>query len=211
LGYEPYSIDYSRIEAKYSEIIITSKYAARLIALAISNLFTNCDRSFWIVGEASSRIIYDAVKRILKQPNMTTVQDISTLISRLKNLETRYDRMLYLSGDKISRNLPSFINRTIIYRTEYRTDMSETEKDQLNVAPDYALLYSSNAARALLNILDKYDLLYLLKSSTLICISEKVSKLLELYAGRTLYPSIPKHQEVLKLLLQDLNSRPKLH
>jgi len=193
LEYKNCQLD-SSILKEYSNIIITSKYAANII----SSWHISEIKGLWIVGNKSQSILQNSrfeIRYVAKN-----VQDlINNLPSKL------YAKSIYLSSNKITQDLPSAIKREIIYQVEYKEYIPEIEKIKKGV--DYILLYSQNCASTLLHLLIENNLVSLLLHATIIAISAKVANIVRPFTKNMFYCNSNKPEEMLELLMYDIKFR----
>ena len=94
----------------YSNIIITSKYVANILA--------NYDlkHDIWVVGTKS--------KQLLNNKNLKVAYTANNVQDLIKHFPAYlYEQAIYLSSNEITRNLPAKIKRHIIYNVEYLDEM----------------------------------------------------------------------------------------
>lgn len=199
LEYNDLSIDYKSILWDYSNIIITSKYAAKKIYVAMNKLNkNNIDYgiiNFWVVGKESATIL-DSLDNILIK---YVAHNVKNLIGNIP--ESIYRDMIYLSADQITMQLPKQIVRLIIYQVSYRSSLNQ-ELIEMIGAVDYILLYSKNCANTLITLLDKYHLINQLKNTIVITISHKVASVIQPYF-KVYYTNSSQQQQMINLLICD--------
>ncbi|KHO03687.1 RPE1 domain protein [Rickettsia felis str. Pedreira] len=91
----------------YSNIIITSKYAANILA------GYNLKQDIWVVGSKS--------KRLLGKKVIYTAKNVEDLIKHFP--PDLYEQTIYLSSNEITKDLPNKIARHIIYNVEYLNEL----------------------------------------------------------------------------------------
>ncbi|AAU03936.1 palindromic element RPE1 domain-containing protein [Rickettsia typhi] len=91
----------------YSNIIITSKYAASILA------DYNLQQDIWVVGSKT--------KQLLGKKVMYTAKNIADLIQHFPT--DLYKHTIYLSSNEITKDLPHKIARHIIYNVEYLNEL----------------------------------------------------------------------------------------
>ncbi len=91
----------------YSNIIITSKYAANILA------GHNLKQDIWVVGSKS--------KRLLGKKVIYTAKNVEDLIKHFP--PDLYEQTIYLSSNEITKDLPNKIARHIIYNVEYLNEL----------------------------------------------------------------------------------------
>lgn len=158
------------LRANYSNIIITSKYAAKLICDA-KNIGNIDEKYFWVVGQASANILGNNGYNI-KETASTARQLIEKLPSDILS------DMLYLSGDHITTDMPEPVRRLIIYKVQYKNNLSSDEIEMIKNGMNYVTLYSENSAKTLYTLLSRNNLLKYMEDSVLVAISEKVANIM---------------------------------
>lgn len=183
--------------SKYNHIIVTSKYAATIIA--------SFDRKIecWVVGAESANIL-------AKNPNIT-ITGIATNIKELLSIiamvpeeeaEVFFGSSIYLSGDIITQELPSFIKRCVIYKVLYTDKVSKHQIESISSNKiKYILVYSKNCAINLVRLIEKYDLFRYLQHSTVVAISKEVSSIFTNANIKAIYSTKPVFEDMLKLLI----------
>ena len=196
LEYKNLEFDFSNILENYSNIIITSKYAAKLLLLASTQYNSKAtNHNAWVVGEISSALLKEAGFKI-----KYTAKDAQDLI---KNLPINiYNTTIYLSANEITKNLPKEIKRQIIYEVNYSNTLQEDNIQDINNGVDYTLLYSLNCAKTLVRLLFKYDLLKKLENTMIIAISLRVANIMKQHFKNVIYAK-KKQTAMVELLTQD--------
>ncbi len=157
------------VPKKYSDIIITSKRAAKLL---IEN--NGQTKNAWVVGKISSDI--------LKAKNYNIKYMAKSAIELKTNLPSKiYDRLIYFSGNIITIEMPSPIDKIIVYEIKYKEKLTENDINILTKGVEYVLLYSENCAKTLLTLIIKKNLLKSLEHATFIVISSKVAAVMSEY------------------------------
>ncbi|WP_316353107.1 uroporphyrinogen-III synthase [Candidatus Trichorickettsia mobilis] len=197
ITYKNLPIDYVAIFDHYSNIIITSKHAAKLIYSALNNLSANYskDMELWVVGHTSAVI--------LKSMPFIKIQyianDVRDLINNLP--KTIYNKAVYLSANEITSSLPTAITRQVIYEVSYKETLKTQDFNELIAGIDYILLYSQNCAKTLIKLLAKYNLINTLKNTIVITISAKVANIVNIYFSNVVYVDQAEHQQMINLLI----------
>jgi uroporphyrinogen-III synthase len=189
--YKDLPVDWQEFK-RFSHLIITSKYAARLVSKHYPHKV-----SAYVVGEESANI--------LNQNSNVTLGDVFDNIGDLMNRDSYGQpgfprdngRILYLSGNHITLEIPN-VTRKEIYYTEYAASLNP----QISEAPiDYVLIYSKNSADNLIKLLGNHNLLQNIQNSVSISLSENLAILLQNYVFDSLYPEKPIADDMIKLLL----------
>lgn len=176
----------------YSHIIITSKYAAKILANHFNNIRTSF--KFWIVGELSAEILLSSGLQV-----EYIADDVNDLIVNLPKYI--YKDAIYLSANEITLELPLGLERYIIYNVKYRQDFTKREVELLNRGFDYIMLYSQNSATTLVKILQANNLYEKLQNATVIAISLKVAKEVLPYSKKIIYCEKGEHKKMTELLI----------
>lgn len=179
----------------YSDIIITSKYAAKILTNYAKGLLLK--KNIWLVGKSSAQMLQDTFE----------IQYVAANIEELmKQLPQEiYSKTIYLSSNEITKDLPIKIKRVIIYEVEYARDLCQI--DELQKGINYILLYSYNTTNTLIELFAKNNLLPLLANSTVIAISEKVADNIRFFVKNVVYCDDGKPEQMLELLLNDAKYR----
>jgi uroporphyrinogen-III synthase len=184
----------STILHNYVNIIVTSKFAARILAghqeLEQKNL--------WIVGNSS--------KLILEQKNFVVRYVATNIQDLLENMPQEiYEQTIYLSSNEITQDLPQKIKRHIIYRVKYATQLYQIAEIEKGI--NFILLYSQNSTKTFIELLIKNNLLKLLDNSLVITISEKVANIIRYFAKNVVYCDNGQPQQMLELLIYNAKIR----
>lgn len=197
LSYLDEEINYEEI-AYYKHIIITSKYAARLISERYQH-FAEC----WVVGKESAKILSE-------NPNIRitgiakNTEELLSIISMVPEEESEdfFKSTIYLSGDIITTPLPKFIKNLIIYRVFYTDLISKHQIDMISKEKiKYILVYSKNCAINLIKMIEKYGLFHYFRKSTVIAISKEVADVFDDSKIKAIYSREPVFEDMLKLLI----------
>lgn len=189
------SLQISENIENYSDIIITSKYAAKILTNHTKGLLLK--KNIWLVGKSSEQIFQDNFE----------IQYVAANIEELmKQLPGKiYSKTLYLSSNEITKDLPAEIKRIIVYEVEYAKDLCQI--DEIEKGINYILLYSYNATNTLIKLFTKNNLLPLLANSTVIAISEKVADNIRFFVKNVVYCDYGKPEQMLELLSNDAKYR----
>ncbi|MEY4463755.1 MAG: hypothetical protein RLZZ81_726 [Pseudomonadota bacterium] len=127
----------------YSNIIITSKYAASILA------GHNLKQDIWVVGNKS--------KQLLGKKVAYAAKNVEDLIKYFPS--DLYEQAIYLSSNEITKDLPNKIARHIIYNVEYLNELPLSIIKEFKSNIDFILLYSQNSAKTLVKLLLQNNLL----------------------------------------------------
>jgi uroporphyrinogen-III synthase len=121
----------------------------------------------------------------------------------LRTLDNKSGKLLYLSGEFISKDLD-----VDLIREGYSVDrisnytsipIEQIDKKILDFIkknpPDVFFVYSSKSAKNLFNLINKYSLLNLVTHSNLMCISEKVLLILKQIKWKKIFVFNPGEEE----------------
>lgn len=200
IEYKNLLVNYSRILAHYSNIILTSKYAAKILYRELKSIDHDNIINIWIVGKASAAI-FNRLKFIKIRCIGKNIADL--MLNIPPNL---YSTMIYLSADKISMELPRQVVRRVIYKTKYTATLTQ---DLISRATqlEYILLYSQNSAKMLMSLFVKYNLINELKNTTVITISSNVAKAVKPYLANVYFADTPTQAAMIKLLINNAKKR----
>lgn len=104
----------------------------------------------------------------------------------LRNFNSNFGKILYLSGELISKDLDKELNllgydikRIINYTANPIREIDQKFLENLKSSvPDILYVYSQNSALSLLNLINKYNLNDIWMNTNLMCMSEKISSVL---------------------------------
>ena len=104
----------------------------------------------------------------------------------LRNFNSNFGKILYLSGELISKDLDKELNllgydikRIINYTAKPIREIDQKFLENLKSSvPDILYVYSQNSALSLLNLINKYNLNDIWMNTNLMCMSEKISSVL---------------------------------
>ena len=104
----------------------------------------------------------------------------------LRNFNSNVGKILYLSGELISKDLDKELNllgydikRIINYTATPIREIDQKFLENLKSSvPDIIYVYSQNSALSLLNLINKYNLNDVWMNTNLMCMSEKISSVL---------------------------------
>lgn len=188
---------FEELDKYYTNVIITSKYAATRCGLLKSN---ETERQlqrlkFWVVGPSSAAILREAG---------FVVEVVAVNVAKLLEIlpKSIYSQSMYLSGDKISHNLPEEIKREIIYSVKYLDSFDPVTVDSLKKGVDYIFIYSTNCAKTLSYLLIKHNLLKLLENTIIIAVSSKVASELKPYFNNVIYCKDGDQDKIIDLMAE---------
>lgn len=199
-------IEYSSVNitpeiiASFDNIIITSKYAANILAHNAHKFAPQA--RFWVVGKSSAEIL-----RVLGLNIACVASDVDDLLSLMQ--ESNYTSSVYLSSNEITCEMPELIKRHIIYNVKYKSQLTDIELRMLNNKIDYTMLYSVNTAKTFIKLLLSADLIEILKDMTVITISEKVAKEVLPYFKKIIYCEKGEHKKMIELLISHAETSGK--
>jgi uroporphyrinogen-III synthase len=182
-----------------SHIIITSKYAAKIVTRHCS-----VNAKCWVVGLESASI--------LRQNSCIEItfiaQNLQDLLKHIESIRASegdafFSSSLYLSGSIITKDLPAYITRQVIYATHY---IKELPRNVINAITkgqvQYIMVYSKNCAINLIALLKANNLLSHIRTSVVIAISERVANIFDGIAKDTVYSHSANFEDTLKLLVK---------
>lgn len=150
----------------YTNIIITSKYTAKLLLLAdIPNMY---QKIFWVVGKVCANILRNKGYKI-----KYIAENINKLIQNLPS--SILQDTIYLSADQITMEMPKPVKRVITYQVKYKNHLNENEIQIIKNGINYVTLYSENSAKTLYSLLISNNLLKYMGTAILVAISDKVA------------------------------------
>ncbi|MES2215533.1 MAG: uroporphyrinogen-III synthase [Pseudomonadota bacterium] len=190
---DPYPISHK------NHIIITSKYAAKIIAVKHSS-HAEC----WVVGKESAKILernpYLKITGISK--NLKELLSVIKFIPE-EEMGEFFENSLYLSGNIITEELPKFIERHVIYETCYTKELPQNVIETIqNYQIQYIMVYSKNCAVNLISLLTSYNLLPYIRASVVMALSQKIASIFDGLVVDTIYSHSANFEDTLKLLVQ---------
>lgn len=200
----------ANILKNYSNIIITSKYAAIIInnlscrdlITASSNKLDSVDKSLdykhniWVVGDKSREILINKGFKIAYAG-----KNVDDLMQHFP--ADLYEQTIYLSSNEITKDLPDKIKRYIIYNVEYLNELPLSVVKELKNSVDFILLYSQNSAKTLLKLLGENNLLEYLQNSLVVAISLKVANIVRPFFKNVVYCDDQNPNDLIKLLFEN--------
>lgn len=169
ISFQNIKFDFDGGDDDYSNIIITSKHTASILPKNTQG------QNAYVVGNYSANILENKgynIKCVAK--NASELR--SVIESEIDNNEG--ESFIYFSGDHITLEMPSYVRREIIYKTEYKESLSAEEIAFIKEGVDIIPVYSVNCAKTLINILDSNNLIKKVANSSIIAISSNVADVL---------------------------------
>jgi hypothetical protein len=184
------TIDWSKL-SRYSHIIITSKFAAKI---ATANIAHNV--KVLVVGQESANILKQN-KHIIIQKIFLSVRKLISHLAQMNNLIP----CAYLSGSVIKQDMPKFIERHIIYDTFYTAEISlELKQKIIDMEIGSIMLYSENSAKKFIELCKQNGLLLYISRITAITLSKNIKYVLQNYIEYVDYCSRPCNHLMIELL-----------
>ena len=182
----------------YQAIIFTSSNAIKFMNIEKFNTKIKC----FCIGRATE-LMARQVGFINICTSEGTVNSLIELIVR--SLDNKSGKLLYLSSEFISKDLDKdLINAGYsVDRISNYTSLPVKEIDEKTLdffekkPPDVIFIYSSNSAKNLFNLINKYSLLNVVTQSNLMCISEKVLSVLKQIKWKKVFVFSPGEEEFL--------------
>jgi uroporphyrinogen-III synthase len=185
---------------KYDAFIFTSANAIR--NLKLNNQDTN--KVCFCVGSITEKIV--------RQRGYNNTISAGGTVNALKNIILNSDQIdkkksiAYFCGDYISSNLDIElkneglqVDKIINYTSKKITDLNEENNKIIkNHPPDIIFIYSKRSAESFIEIVKKYSLNGLMTESRVLCISEKVLRVLK-DAGWKKLENFEPGEEIMKL------------
>ena len=182
----------------YKAVIFTSSNAIKFMNIEKFNFKIKC----FCVGHATE---FTAKKAgfINTYSSEGTVDSLIELIIRTN--DNKSGKLLYLSSEFISKDLDRDLIKEgySVDRISNYTSLpieeinNETLKFFRNNPPDVFFIYSTQSAKNLINLLNKYSLLNVVTNSNLMCISEKVFLVLKQVKCKKMFIFSPGEEEFL--------------
>jgi len=186
-SYEDMNIDFSSLKY-FNNLIVTSNLAAEIITKSI-----DYNIKAWVVGSKTlDTLSQNSYTQVISSSN-----NISSLELLLPDIYNRKN-FIYYSGNDITQEIDN-INRQIIYRTTYISNISE-ELLSLIVKVDVIMFYSYNNTKNFISLLLAQKSLHLLKSKKIITLSEKIALLFNDIGCDVYYSINNNNKEMLKIL-----------
>lgn len=184
-----------RILTEFTNLIITSKFAAKIVTQNISHPVTAN-----VVGIESASI--------LKSNPFITINNIFSTVFDLKNSLLKLDyntKYAYISSNIIKKSLPRFVKRFIVYQVTYTQYLSHDLKEKIkNLEIKFIMIYSENSARTFIRLCRQENLCKYIKSIIVIALSKNIYKILSQSFLKIVYCTTPNNDLMLDLLYQML-------
>ncbi len=192
-------LEYEDINFKdFKGIIFTSSNAIKFLNVKHIDKKMNC----FCVGSATEKKARSIgfLNVYAAEGNVNNLKELILL-----NFDSSEGKLLYVSGDIISRKLDKElisegynIKRVINYKTYpiKKIDKIFLEKIKLNI-PEIIYIYSENSAISFLNIIKYYQLNNLFMDTNLMCIGEKASSILNEIKWKKIFLFNPGEEEFL--------------
>lgn len=149
-------------------IIITSKFAAKIASRKIKH-----KASVLVVGQVSASILAsNPYIKVLK-----IFDDVQKLKDFVDDLDAS-SRILYLSGSIIKTQMPSFVERQVIYKVRYRINLPTQFKRKLSKIK-VTMLYSENSAKTFINLCEKNGIIKYVKNIIFITLSNNIKSIVQ--------------------------------
>ncbi len=182
----------------YKAIIFTSSNAIKFMNIEKFNSKIKC----FCVGK-TTELTARQVGFINTYTSEGTVDSLIELI--IRTLDNKSGKLLYLSGEFISRDLDKDLIRAgyLVDKISNYTSLAVEEVDKKTLdffekkPPDVIFIYSSKSAKNLFNLINKYSLLNVVTQSNLMCISEKVLLVLKQIKWKKVFIFSPGEEEFL--------------
>jgi len=198
IKYKPLDFDINILN-NYSNIIITSKYAASILA------GHNLKQDIWVVGNTSKKLLEN---KKLENKGLKVVYAAKNVDDLIDHFPTNlYEHTIYLSSNEITKDLPDKIKRHIIYNVEYLSELPLSVVKEFENNIDFILLYSQNSADTLIKLLRQNNLLGYLQKSLVIAISLKVANIVRPFLKNVVYCDEQNPNDIIKLLSENAKIR----
>jgi len=180
----------------YDAVIFTSSNAIKFMSVEKFNLKIKC----FCVGRSTEF----AAKQIGFINTFSSEGSVDSLIELIiRTLDTKSGKLLYLSSEFISKDLDQNLIKEgyLVDRISNYTSAPVEIIDEKVLSfikknpPDVFFIYSSNSAKNLFNLLNKYSLLNVVTHSHLMCISEKVLLVLKQIKWKKIFVFSPGEEE----------------
>jgi uroporphyrinogen-III synthase len=179
----------------YTDFVITSKYAVSLLSPSLVS-----NKNFWVVGGVTAEKI-KSLGGVVRYAASSALN----LNEILKEVSFGDRKFVYLSGNNITIDMPTFVARKIIYHVHYKKHLSEDELLVLKSGIDVIMLYSHKTAQIFLDLLFNYKLKKYFDNTGFVVISDKVAKILRNHFANVLACDYP--EEMFKKVLYYVNKR----
>ena len=209
LGHKIIHIPTLKISSAKAEPIDANQYNAFIFTSA------NAIRNLKVINQDKSKLCFCVgaiTEKIARMSGYNNTVSAGGTVNALKNLIissnkiNEKSKIAYFCGDNISSNLDVELKREslqidkiINYISEKITDLNEeNNKIITNHPPDIIFIYSKRSAESFVEIVKKYALNGLMTESRVLCISEKVLRVLK-DAGWKKLENFEPGEEIMKL------------
>jgi uroporphyrinogen-III synthase len=215
LFYKDLPIDWDEFKA-YSNLIITSKYAAQLVSEHYP-----FEVDVYVVGEESAGILSANPRLKVVYVGKSAELLLSSLLGEHKVIDAATQKkMSELAGHKVwvaSHSFAMTSNQTIylsgnhittefedIKRKEiYRVDYPDSLNPEIFEKPiDYVFIYSKNSCKNLIKLLEEHNLLQKIKNSVSIALSRALADQMRYYVSDVIYPDKPVAEDMINMFLE---------
>tara|TARA_B100000287_G_scaffold339759_1_gene326033 strand:- start:98 stop:799 length:702 start_codon:yes stop_codon:yes gene_type:complete len=182
----------------YKAVIFTSSNAIKFLEVEKIEPSIKC----YCVGKATE-LTAKSAGFINISTSDGTVNSLVELV--IRSFENKLEKLLYLSSEFISKDIDVDLSKagfTVDRISNYTSiPVDQIDKDKLDFlkknSPDAIFVYSSNSAKNLFNLINKYSLLNVVTHSNLMCISEKVLLVLKQIKWKKVFVFNPGEEEFL--------------
>ena len=182
----------------YKAVIFTSSNAIRFLEVEKFEPSIKC----YCVGKATELAAKNA-GFVNTSTSEGTVNSLVELV--IRSFDNKLGKLLYLSSEFISKDIDIDLSKagfTVDRISNYTsTPVEQIDKEKLDFLkknlPDVIFVYSSNSAKNLFNLINKYSLLNVVTHSDLMCISEKVLLVLKQIKWKKVFIFNPGEEEFL--------------
>ena len=182
----------------YKAVIFTSSNAIRFLEIEKFEPSIKC----YCVGKATELAAKNA-GFVNTSTSEGTVNSLVELV--IRSFDNKLGKLLYLSSEFISKDIDIDLSKagfTVDRISNYTsTPVEQIDKEKLDFLkknlPDAIFVYSSNSAKNLFNLINKYSLLNVVTHSDLMCISEKVLLVLKQIKWKKVFIFNPGEEEFL--------------
>ena len=182
----------------YKAVIFTSSNAIKFLNVDQLNPRIKC----YCVGKATEFVARQS-GFVNTYSSEGSVNSLIELI--IRSFEKKSGKLLYLSSEFISKDLDvdlAKVGFAVDRVSNYTTlPIEEINKNTIELLkkkkPDVIFVYSSNSAKNLFNLINKYSLLNVVTQSNLMCISEKVLLILKQIKWKKVFVFSPGEEEFL--------------
>ena len=182
----------------YKAVIFTSSNAIRFLEIEKFEPSIKC----YCVGKATELAAKNA-GFVNTSTSEGTVNSLVELV--IRSFDNKLGKLLYLSSEFISKDIDIDLSKagfTVDRISNYTSiPIKQIDKEKLDFLkknlPDAIFVYSSNSAKNLFNLINKYSLLNVVTHSDLMCISEKVLLVLKQIKWKNVFIFNPGEEEFL--------------